>query len=53
MYYRVEALGGRLDVASTPGHGTRVTGFIPRLRRPQAKAPPAPDEKELEDAIPA
>ena len=53
MYYRVEALGGRLDVASTPGHGTRVTGFIPRLRRPQAKARPAQDEKELEDAIPA
>ncbi|MDR0275617.1 MAG: CHASE3 domain-containing protein [Burkholderiaceae bacterium] len=48
MRHRVEALGGRLDIKSTPGHGTRVTGAIPRQ---QAKPQPAP--VETPEAAPA
>jgi|GEM_PF-248082 len=38
MRHRVEALGGRLIVDSSPGRGTRVTGFIPHRRQPAATA---------------
>ncbi|MDR0458668.1 MAG: histidine kinase, partial [Burkholderiaceae bacterium] len=30
MRHRVEALGGRLEISSAPGHGTRITGAIAR-----------------------
>ncbi|QTD47440.1 CHASE3 domain-containing protein [Ottowia testudinis] len=30
MRHRVEASGGRLDVSSRPGHGSRISGTIPR-----------------------
>jgi signal transduction histidine kinase len=41
MRHRVEALGGRLEINTAPGRGTRVTGTIPRqLVKPQ----PAPAE---------
>jgi two-component system NarL family sensor kinase len=36
---RVEALGGSLDIASTPGHGTEVRASIPDRRREDV-APP-------------
>jgi signal transduction histidine kinase len=29
MRDRLEAVGGRLTVDSSPGHGTRITGFVP------------------------
>ncbi len=32
MQDRVEALGGRLTIASEPGHGTRVSGSLPLSR---------------------
>jgi signal transduction histidine kinase len=32
MRHRVEALGGRLDISTSPGHGTRITGTLPRSR---------------------
>ena len=41
MRHRVEALGGRLEISSAPGHGTRITGTIPRQ---PAQPEPAPDE---------
>jgi signal transduction histidine kinase len=33
MADRLGALGGRIDIASTPGHGTRVTGRVPATAR--------------------
>ena len=45
MHHRVEASGGRLDLTSAPGHGTRITGTIPRR---QAKA-----QSALADAMDA
>lgn len=38
MSDRIGAIGGRFDVNSTPGHGTRVAGILP-LRRPDRQAP--------------
>jgi signal transduction histidine kinase len=32
MQDRVQALGGRLTIASEPGHGTRVSGSLPLPR---------------------
>lgn len=37
MRHRVEAAGGRLDINSVPGSGTRITGTIPR-RQARAQA---------------
>jgi signal transduction histidine kinase len=33
MRHRVEAAGGRLSVASTPGAGTRIAAVMPKMRR--------------------
>jgi signal transduction histidine kinase len=41
MRHRVEALGGRLEIQSAPGRGTRVTGTIPRQ---PTKLQPVADE---------
>ena len=30
---RLAALGGTIDIASAPGHGTRVTGRVPAAAR--------------------
>lgn len=38
MIDRVEALGGTLEVVSTPGAGTSVTGRIPALPRPREQS---------------
>ncbi len=36
MRHRIEASGGRLDINSTPGSGSRITGTIPRrMAKPQ------------------
>ncbi|MDR2992165.1 MAG: CHASE3 domain-containing protein [Burkholderiaceae bacterium] len=47
MRHRVEALGGRLDIQTVPGHGTRITGAIPRQQ-----AQPQPAATEVPDAVP-
>jgi signal transduction histidine kinase len=39
MRDRVEALGGRLTMRSTPGDGTRVSGALPLSRAPQPLSP--------------
>ena len=43
---RLAALGGTIDIASAPGHGTRITGRIPatpaNMRGPAANEPPNP-----------
>jgi len=31
---RVEAIGGRLELRSTPGRGTRIVAHLPLHRRP-------------------
>lgn len=36
MTDRIEALGGKLSIDSTPGHGTRVIGEVPIQPRPSA-----------------
>lgn len=36
MRFRLEAAGGRLDIQSTPGQGTRVSAWLPRQASPQA-----------------
>jgi signal transduction histidine kinase len=33
MADRIEAIGGRLEVSSTPGNGTRVAGSVPVASR--------------------
>jgi len=38
MADRIEALGGRLDVSSSPGHGTRVSGWVPGRVEPAVMA---------------
>ncbi|MDR0479184.1 MAG: CHASE3 domain-containing protein [Burkholderiaceae bacterium] len=43
MRHRVEALGGRLEVISAPGQGTRITGAIPR-QPPQATPSDVPPD---------
>ncbi len=41
---RLEWIGGRIEIASVPGHGARVTLFAPRFVKPAAAAPePAAD----------
>jgi signal transduction histidine kinase len=40
MRHRVEAAGGRLDVASRPGQGTRITAVLPKVAA--ASGSPAP-----------
>ncbi|RZJ09742.1 MAG: histidine kinase [Rubrivivax sp.] len=42
MRYRIESLGGTLQLLSTPGSGTLVLARLP-LRTPQASAEPSPD----------
>ncbi len=32
MRHRIEASGGRLDINSSPGRGTRITATIPRAQ---------------------
>jgi signal transduction histidine kinase len=39
MIDRVEALGGTLEMASAPGHGTRVSGTLPAESRVEATQP--------------
>jgi signal transduction histidine kinase len=44
MHHRIEACGGRLDVVSSPGQGTRITATIPRQqRKPQGELVSAMD----------
>ena len=44
MRHRIEACGGRLDVTSSPGNGTRITATIPRQqRKPQGDLATAMD----------
>ena len=44
MRHRIEACGGRLDVISSPGQGTRITATIPRQqRKPQGELASAMD----------
>jgi len=33
MSDRLAALGGTIDIASSPGHGTRITGRVPAQAR--------------------
>lgn len=47
MAERVDALGGRLDVVSTPGDGTRVVAVVPRPAVP----PPATAAAGLERTV--
>ncbi|TXK31539.1 histidine kinase [Ottowia sp. GY511] len=48
MRHRIEACGGRLDVSSAPGRGTRITATIPRQqRKPQEELASAMDEMHL------
>jgi signal transduction histidine kinase len=43
---RLAALGGSIDIASTPGHGTQITGRVPpspiNMPNPAATEPPNP-----------
>ena len=44
MRHRIEACGGRLDINSAPGRGTRITATIPReQRKPQNELASAMD----------
>ena len=48
MRHRIEACGGRLDVTSAPGRGTRITATIPRQqRKPQEQLASAMDDMHL------
>ena len=48
MLHRIEACGGRLDVNSSPGRGTRVTATIPRQqRKPQDELASAMNDMHL------
>lgn len=48
MRHRIEAAGGRLDVRSTPGQGTRLTATIPRAQaKPQAEMAKSMDEMSV------
>jgi signal transduction histidine kinase len=40
MTDRIDALGGTLELTSTPGKGTRVTGSLPIGSSATADAPP-------------
>ena len=43
MRERARALGGRVRVRSTPGHGTMVDVRLPRPAEPPSAAPAGPD----------
>ncbi len=48
MRHRIEACGGRLDVVSSPGNGTRITATIPRQqRKPQGELASAMDDMHM------
>ena len=48
MRHRIEACGGRLDVTSAPGQGTRITATIPRQqRKPQGELASAMDDMHM------
>ena len=47
MRHRVEAARGKLDVASTPGKGTRPERHRCRPARPDAGGPAAPARRRL------
>ena len=48
MRHRIEACGGRLDVSSASGKGTRITATIPRQRRkPQGELASAMDDMHM------
>ena len=48
MLHRIEACGGRLDVVSSPGTGTRITATIPRKqRKPQGELASAMDDMHM------
>ncbi|MBK6008602.1 CHASE3 domain-containing protein [Ramlibacter ginsenosidimutans] len=42
MRHRVEAAGGRLNVQSRPGQGTRIFATLPKRQRPPGPAPASP-----------
>ena len=51
MHHRVEASGGRLDLDSEPGRGTRITGTIPRRQaKPQRALAEAMDAMDAVSA---
>jgi len=43
MRHRVEAAGGRLNIGSQPGKGTRILATLPKARTPQPAPAPDPD----------
>jgi signal transduction histidine kinase len=51
MRDRIEALGGRLQITSTPGQGTKVTGEIPAHALAAAIAGAAPQMALVADAV--
>jgi signal transduction histidine kinase len=51
MRDRIEALGGKLNIASSPGHGTKITGEIPAQALPVAVAGLAPHMALVPDAV--
>ena len=44
MADRLDTVGGRVQVQSSPGHGTRITGQVPLRPPPTAPPPPTPTE---------
>jgi len=38
MADRLDAIGGRIEVESTPGHGTTIRATVPASTRPEAPA---------------
>jgi len=48
---RMNALGGRLELHSAPGEGTRATLILPRTARPQAAVETAPSILRLEPSV--
>jgi signal transduction histidine kinase len=42
MRHRVETAGGRLNVQSRPGQGTRIFASLPKTQRPAGPAPESP-----------
>jgi CheY-like chemotaxis protein len=48
---RMNALGGRLELHSAPGEGTKAALILPRATRPQAPSEPAPSISRLEPPL--
>ena len=52
MQERMRALGGDVEVESTPGKGTRITAYCKRLGLGTGDITPAPDDEDAQDRTP-